>query len=505
MWRKSCCGIALLFVSAGSAISAANADETPAASSPATQPVADQARVTRADLAAAYLRLEQAYFANPPEGEKVSTINRGFDQATMAFFMGRNAEAIRAIDELTESIERDERVTAQRAISSLKVTPMPAVWRLDENDVRALRVQSIYDWQSDSLEDVACEVRVNRADGRCLVAIPLVVSLGPKSLADTRLTFPETSATLEPGRYQIELGLAGKPGIIAGHVNVVSSSLDALRETNAEQLAKITADSSAIEKALASCRARNQLLTDTPSVVNSAQFMADMHQLSKDVTAEIAVLAAGENPYSNRSGDSWRVFVSGKREVPLRVYAPQAAQADKPLPLLVVLHGMGGDENMFFEAYGAGIIKQIAEKSDALVVSPLTYTFGSDIRTLQALVDDLANDYQVDRDRVYVLGHSMGAGATASLARGHAETIAAACCIAGGSLSPASGTPPVLVVIPELDGVVPPARVRTSAERAASAGMAVEVREMPGFGHTLAVGIALPDAVDWLLKHKRTP
>ena len=145
MWRKSCCGIALLFVSAGSAISAANADETPAASSPATQPVADQARVTRADLAAAYLRLEQAYFANPPEGEKVSTINRGFDQATMAFFMGRNAEAIRAIDELTESIERDERVTAQRAISSLKVTPMPAVWRLDENDVRALRVQSIYD------------------------------------------------------------------------------------------------------------------------------------------------------------------------------------------------------------------------------------------------------------------------------------------------------------------------------------------------------------------------
>jgi predicted esterase len=286
-------------------------------------------------------------------------------------------------------------------------------------------------------------------------------------------------------------------------VNVVSSSLDALREANAARLSSIKAGSPGIEKQLASCRARNQLLTDHPSVVNSAQFLADMNQVSEEVGEEIDAIAAGQNPYHRRTGDTWRVLANGKREIPLRVYAPKAASEEKPLPLLVVLHGMGGDENMFFEAYGAGIVKKIAEEHDLLVASPLTYTFGSDIRTLQALVDDLAADYAIDRSRVYVLGHSMGAGATASLARGHADTIAAACCIAGGSLSPASNTPPVLVVIPELDGVVPPARVRTSAQRAASAGLPVEVREMPGLGHTLAVGIALPEAVNWLLKHSR--
>lgn len=41
-----------------------------------------------------------------------------------------------------------------------------------------------------------------------------------------------------------------------------------------------------------------------------------------------------------------------------------------PRPLLVVLHGAGGDENMFPEAYGAGIIKRIAEKHGLLVASP---------------------------------------------------------------------------------------------------------------------------------------
>lgn len=505
MWRKSCGSIALFVALVGSGIHSVPAQEAPVTTSPAAQPAADQARVTRADLAASYLRLEQAYFANPPQGERVATINRGFDQATMAFFMGRNAEAIRAIDTLTESLAADARPVAQRAISSLKVTPEPAVWRLNEEESRQLRVQSIYDWEPDSLGELRCEIRLLGADGKSVATSPLTISLGPKLLIDASITLSDESSKLEPGRYPIELGVAGKPGIIAGHVNIVSSSLDAQREANAARIADIKPGSPEIEKALSRCRARNQLLTDKPSVVNSAQFMADMHQLSGAVGAEIAALAAGENPYHRRPGDTWRVFTHGKREIPLRVHAPKASAGEAPLPLLVVLHGMGGDENMFFEAYGAGIIKRLSEEQGVLVASPLTYTFGSDIRTLEALVDDLASDYPIDRDRVYVLGHSMGAGATASLARGHASTIAAACCIAGGSLSPAPSTPPVLVVIPELDGVVPPARVRASAQRAASAGVPVQVREMPGLGHTLAVGIALPDAVNWLLKHRRTP
>ena len=193
----------------------------------------------------------------------------------------------------------------------------------------------------------------------------------------------------------------------------------------------------------------------------------------------------------------------GKREIPLRLYVPKPAAHKAPAPLLVVFHGMGGDENMFFEAYGAGLVKRIADQQGLIVASPLTYSFGSDIKTLQALIDALDSDDAIDRDQVYVLGHSMGAGVAAGLARGHANTVAAACCIAGGRFQALPDSAPILVVSPELDSVVAPKRLQDSAQKAISAGMPGELKRMPSYGHTLAVGAILPEAIDWLLRHRR--
>jgi predicted esterase len=268
-------------------------------------------------------------------------------------------------------------------------------------------------------------------------------------------------------------------------------------------LGEIIAASAPSSQVLTICRARNRLLNDHPSEDNSAQFLADLNTLASDVTSEISTLESGKNPYSNRQDDYWRVLKIGNREIPLRLYVPKLAAPEVPVPLLVVLHGMGGDENMFFEAYGAGLVKRLADRKGLIVASPLTYTFGSDIKSLQALIDALGNDYSIDRDRVYVLGHSMGAGTAAGLARGHSNTVAAACCIAGGRFQPAQNSAPVLIVSPELDGVVAPQRLQDSARIAISEGMPGELRIMPGYGHTLAVGAILPEAVDWLLNHRR--
>ncbi len=81
--------------------------------------------------------------------------------------------------------------------------------------------------------------------------------------------------------------------------------------------------------------------------------------------------------------------------------------------------------------------------------------------------------------------------------------MAAACCIAGGNFYAKPGSPPLLVVSPELDGVVSPKSLQASARKAAAAGMPIETKIMPGYGHTLVVGAALPEAVDWLLRHSR--
>jgi predicted esterase len=459
--------------------------------------------ITRADLAAAYLRLEQAFFARPLPPDEIARINKSFDQATRAFFLGSNSEAIRTIDVLTESLAPKDQ-SPERAMVSLKVTVEPAVWPTAPPKHVVYRVTSIYDWSSDDAMTCTLRLRLIGPKGNVVQEHPFAVVLGKDRAVDVREPLEITENLLEPGLYQIEL-VSDDRGLVAGRVQVIDGpSLDQQRMTNDDRLGQLNSSGGELSQALATCRARNQLLSDRPSEENSAQFLADLNALAAEVASEISELESGVNPYINRLGDYWRVLEIGKRRIPLRLYVPKFAAGETPAPLLVVLHGMGGDENMFFEAYGAGIVKRIADEKRLMVASPLTYNFGSEIKNLHALIDSLGLDYSIDRDRIYLLGHSMGAGAAAGLACGHSDTVAAACCIAGGRFQATPNSAPLLIVSPELDGVVAPTRLQDSARKAISEGMPGELKIMPGYGHTLAVGAILPEAIDWLLCRRRT-
>ena len=161
---------------------------------------------------------------------------------------------------------------------------------------------------------------------------------------------------------------------------------------------------------------------------------------------------------------------------------------------------------MFLEGYGVGMIKRIADKHGVLIASPSTNKFGGNPAHFDKLLASLNSEYKIDPQRIYVLGHSMGAGATAALARALPDKIAAACCVAGGGgYQGKNGIPPLLAIVAEVDGVIPPAGLIAAAEKAKEAGAPVELLEMPGFGHTLVVGSTLERAVDWLLGHKLAP
>ena len=119
-------------------------------------------------------------------------------------------------------------------------------------------------------------------------------------------------------------------------------------------------------------------------------------------------------------------------------------------------------------------------------------------------VADDTNDYTIDGERVYVIGHSMGGGVAAALAVARPNAITAACCIAGsGSFSGATSLPPVRVIGAELDGISNADRMRTSADRAAKDGLPVTFELAEHYGHTLVVGAMLEDAIDWLLAQRR--
>ncbi len=253
-----------------------------------------------------------------------------------------------------------------------------------------------------------------------------------------------------------------------------------------------------LQQAHASAVARAGLLTDVASRTRSIELMIDPRVHAAAITREVAELKAGRNPYAGRSGDWWRVFATdGNRKVAARVVVPPSSvERNTPAPLILALHGAGGDENMFVDAYGAGVLTRLADSLGAMIVSPLANGFTPAM--FDTIVAAMSREYTIDAKRIYVVGHSMGAGLTASLANTRGVRIAAVASIAGGAPITAAGAPPALFITGTLDPVISAARVKSAADATRAAGQRMEYRELASEGHTLIVGRVLPDAIAWL-------
>jgi hypothetical protein len=248
-----------------------------------------------------------------------------------------------------------------------------------------------------------------------------------------------------------------------------------------------------LAQAVASAKARAALLVDVPAPDRSAEFLSDPVRLAAEVTREVAALERGTNPYAGRRGDVWRVLRGdGGVLVPVRVVVPPSR---RPLGVLVALHGAGGDENMFVDAYGAGVTPRLAAEANLVLVSPATTAFARSPATLDSLLAVLGREHRIDATRVYLLGHSMGAGAAAKLAGERPQRVRAAACLAGGAPVTVAGAPPVLFLGAALDPVIPASRVKAAAAATPTGTYEERAQE----GHTLMVGSGVRRAVPWLV------
>lgn len=468
----------------------------------ATNTTVAEAPVTRADLGWAYMRLERAYFSNlPTDSSRVAEINQAFDTATKKFFTGKFAETIAEVNDLTASLIVKEPSPLLATALSFKPIVDPPVSHLDKpRDIR-IGISPIYPTDVPSGTNLELQLRPI-AGGERVVSKP--ISLDDLTAPSENLNVRVDPAKLSAGAYSIVISDGKDISVGIGQLNVVPSSLEKVRQSNFDRLTAAEANHPEIASAIAACRSRNSLLQDQPSSESSAQFLSDFHELSEAVAKEIQMIEGGRNPYHRRAGDYWRTVTVGNKDkpVPYRVFAPHAALGDQRVPLVVALHGAGGDENMFFEGYGAGLIKQLADQHGFLVATPSTGAVGGRIERFDALIDQLSADYAVDPNAIYLLGHSMGGFTTATIASKRADKLAAACCLAGGGMPNSDALPPMLVIAGELDSVVPTGFLKLSATQAANAGMPVKFESKANYGHTLMVGAVLSDSVNWLLQHR---
>lgn len=241
-----------------------------------------------------------------------------------------------------------------------------------------------------------------------------------------------------------------------------------------------------------------------------------LYDFEKEFAATRVLLDAiesGKDSFANQQGDVRRAYNSAVDNSlqPYRLFIPERADTAAKLPLVVALHGMGGDENAMFDAYAAGAIKREAAKHGFMVVCPKGRDSASMYRgTAEQDVLDVLSDvrrmYPIDADRIYLMGHSMGGYGTWSIAMDHPELFAALGPIAGGG-NPAGMAKlkaiPQYVVHGDADKTVPVTQSRTMVEAGKKAGAKIEYVEVPGGSHGNVVVPQFGPMFDFFAQQKR--
>jgi len=445
----------------------------------------------RADLAAAYLRFDRLFAANPATGETLVSINRRFDRITGFFFGGDARRAILSLADLSADLVGG--TARQRMLMSVVADAAPRI--VDPCTDRTVRVTLRPLRDAPGAEPIDATLALLDGAGETLAQAPVTIGAGPSVVE-----LPLRRMADEAGDYELSLRAPGVDPLLVGRVASVCGSLDAKRSAHARALASIEIKPD-LRHALAAARSRNELLTDAPSAGASTTLVAGLGAIAASMPQEIEALREGRDPYAGRTGHYWRTIRLGDSDIPVRVYAPKSAKPGAPL--VIALHGAGGDENLFPDGYGAGLITDLADRHGFIVVSPRTEFFIANPRAFEAVIREMEQDYRVDPRRLYAVGHSLGAVAIASSGPGLEGRLAAGLCLAGPVfVQPNHSGPPMLVIGAELDPIASPERLAGYLDAWRESGMRVEHRVIDGQGHTLMVNDALPMGVDWLLQRR---
>lgn len=436
----------------------------------------------RGDLAAAYTRFDRLVARLPGDPVVRERANRCFDGFTSDFFAGRYdaalAELARTYGELRRMNEDGQE--EQQFLFG----------RRFELSTRAVVAGAPSEVRIESIE----LARMQRGDPpRRFVAVAGSAEFAVGYADEVTLALPPIEAV---GSIELfaDFALSGREPV--GRVAVLAAPLEEIASRFKARLAAVESSASLDDSSLASLRSRIGLLTPSVDRSRSASLLADLAVLVPQLEAELEVAERGGRPYS-RSGDLWRIYRALGTDLPTRQFVPEG---DGPFPLVIAFHGAGGDENMFFEGYGAGVLKTFASGQGAVVVCPPTIPFGVSPNLLDAFIDAVALDAPIDRGRVLLLGHSLGGVTASRLCVLKPNLVAGAVCIAGFADLPRTGIPaPRKVYLGALDPLFPVESTTRAIETARLRGESIEVEVLEREGHTLVVGPVVPHALGWLL------
>ena len=303
----------------------------------------------------------------------------------------------------------------------------------------------------------------------------------------------------------------------------------AVRKGVDDLVVRLEADAARAPEAL-----RSEILfpADRMRNVNRGRMELRTFDPDTDFAAAEAVVAAvklGKDPFAGRTGALKRHYRldAANEIIPYRMYVPTAYTGAKAFPLIVALHGLGGTEDSFFDNYDKRL-PPLAEQHGYILVAPLGYrvdgSYGWGLGTAPAdpnvrrtqdlseqdvmqVLQRVRQQYKVDENRIYLMGHSMGGIGTWKIAPKFPDIWAALGPIAG------NGAPdtldkirhiPEIIVHGDADPTVPVSGSRNMVAKLKELGTEHKYIEVPGGLHSDVVAPNLAAIVEFFNTHKRS-
>lgn len=347
------------------------------------------------------------------------------NQAVQSFFALKLGEAGRAMDQARHALRAEPPSPIQRWADSLYLVSEPRLLEAEQSQV-AYQLKAFYLTDAGLPSGATLRFELIFADGsRRAVGEPVPVKELPLKGTLDLTKIPEGDV-----RLGYTIGLDDPRADQARGTIGLSfvKDLEHRLTTLATAVEAMPAAATSVDQA--SLRINVQLLK-TLARPQSPETDFPAARLLKEAEEVLAADRRHEPFYGQgKAGQFWLTLLTGRTRTVVRLMAPEAAKKRNPLPVVLALHGAGGSENMFFDTYGHGKIVDLCRARGWLLVAPRSGGFGG--APLSEVLDEVAKLYPIDRQQVYVVGHSMGAAQALMNARQTPERFTAVAALGGG-------------------------------------------------------------------------
>jgi predicted peptidase len=249
------------------------------------------------------------------------------------------------------------------------------------------------------------------------------------------------------------------------------------------------------------------------------------------------------------------MFADSNEQMPYALFVSSKVTRNTKSPLIVSLHGLGGDQNTMVRESLRSV--ELAEQGGYILVTPMGYNSGgwygippnppraggpnpagrgngggrgvtaggtaitepakvreASEKDVMLVLDMVRKEFNVDERRIYLMGHSMGGAGTYYLGSKHANVWAALAPIAPAAMGMTNDRTkvlqaikdagvPMLVSMGDADEAVPVANVRLWVDTMKELKMNVDYKEYPGVTHGPIMGASMESIYAFFAKHTK--